>query len=158
MKPGADFARGCALSGIRPAFLLTHSHPAICELACASKPYQGILAPVNRYLLLQYLVAGNMSQGRKTDLISAPLIRIYPRSWTRDTWVNKVDEEADWASRNCKPFSCGANCRISWPQVENRPIRRRASSQPYSPTPKTLSTKIRYTHPPAPLQSTVEAP
>jgi len=26
MKLGADFSAGCALSGIRPAFLLTHPH------------------------------------------------------------------------------------------------------------------------------------
>jgi hypothetical protein len=35
---------------------------------------------VNRHLLLQYLVAGNMSKGRETGLDSAPLIRIYPGS------------------------------------------------------------------------------
>jgi len=90
---GGGFFRGCADKGSNQSLFATHSHPAICEFASASKPYQGILAAVNRYLLLQYLVAGNMSQGRKTGLNSAPLIRIYPRSWTRDTWVNKVDEE-----------------------------------------------------------------
>jgi hypothetical protein len=59
---------------------------------------------------------------------------------------------------NGSPFPSEATCRISQPQVERRPIRRRASSQPYSPTVKTLSTKSRYIHPPAPLQSTVPAP
>jgi hypothetical protein len=29
LKSGADFSRGCVLSMIRPAFLLTHPHPAI---------------------------------------------------------------------------------------------------------------------------------
>src|SRR3712207_1568859 len=56
-------------------------------------PPPGLLAAVNRYLLLQYLVAGNMSQGGETGLNSAPLIRSYPGSWTWDTWVNKVVEE-----------------------------------------------------------------
>jgi hypothetical protein len=53
----------------------------------------GLLAPMNRYVLRQCLVADNMSQGRKTGLNSAPLIRIYPGSWTLDTWVDMVIKE-----------------------------------------------------------------
>jgi len=35
-KVGADFSAGCALSVIRPAFLLTHPHPAVRESLRAS--------------------------------------------------------------------------------------------------------------------------
>jgi hypothetical protein len=45
-KPGADFSRGCALSVIRPAFLLTHPHRLTDRettpvMASSSKDEQG---------------------------------------------------------------------------------------------------------------------
>jgi hypothetical protein len=62
-KPRADFSARCALSVIRPAFLLTHPHPAIRGWLHVSPACPVVLEAANNYALLQYLVPSNKPQG-----------------------------------------------------------------------------------------------
>ena len=73
MEPDADFSRGCMLSMIRPAFLLTH--PAIRAALHASLFYLARFLPttaVNKHSLLPYLVLGNKLQSEETGHPSLP--------------------------------------------------------------------------------------
>jgi hypothetical protein len=63
MKLGSDFSRGCALSVIRPAFLLTHPPPhnswiVSCQYCLRLSRFLPLIA-ANVYSLLQYLVLGD---------------------------------------------------------------------------------------------------
>lgn len=58
-KPRADFSRGCALSVIRTAFLLSHPHHTAIGGGFMPASYMVILALANTYSLLRYLVARN---------------------------------------------------------------------------------------------------
>jgi hypothetical protein len=60
-----SFSRGCALSVIRPALLLTHPLPFVGRFMPVLTPSQQVLplTTVNVYSLLPYLVLGNKLQG-----------------------------------------------------------------------------------------------
>jgi hypothetical protein len=63
LKMEADFSRGCVLSMIRPAFLLTLPHPAIRGWFYVSAACPVVLAGANLYSLLPYLVPSDKPQG-----------------------------------------------------------------------------------------------
>lgn len=96
LKFGAIISRECALSMIRTAFLLTHPHPPFVDrfmpLVSLSKQVSASRRSESLFVT-PISCAGNMSQGRETCLNSAPLNRIYPRSWIWHSQVNRVVEE-----------------------------------------------------------------
>jgi hypothetical protein len=83
------FFRGCALSVIRPAFLLTHpTLPFVGRFVTVLSPSTWFLSltGVNVYSLLPYLVLGNKLQGGEIGPSCAPIGVGYAASciWTSE--------------------------------------------------------------------------
>jgi hypothetical protein len=69
----ADFSRGRTGKSIGHSLFMTHPHPGIRELVCASTAGLGILAAANLYSLLQHLVPGEIGEEAGRHAPVAPL-------------------------------------------------------------------------------------
>lgn len=72
---GANFSIGCALSVIRPAFLLTHPHlPFVDRFMAVLSPSKQASASHRGevYSLLSYLVLGNKPKGGEIGHLPLP--------------------------------------------------------------------------------------